>query len=103
MAERLYLQDAYKATFSAQIVERLTLPGNRLAVVLDRTAFRPGTGGLPADRGWLNSAPVVDVTRRESDGEILHVVAEDLWTDHVEARLDWPRRLDLMRQHTAGH
>jgi alanyl-tRNA synthetase len=103
MTERLYLQDAYLATFTARIVERASLPGGRLAVVLDRTAFRPGGGGLPADRGWLNRAPVVELSVRERDGEILHVLAEEIWENEVQAQVDWPRRLDVMRQHTAGH
>jgi alanyl-tRNA synthetase len=103
MTDRLYLQDAYLATFNARIVERVLLPGGRLAVVLDRTAFRPGTGGLPADRGWLNRAPVAELLMRESDGEMLHVLAEEIWENEVHARIDWPRRLEVMRQHTAGH
>lgn len=103
MTERLYLQDAYLATFSARIVERELLPGGRLAVVLDRTAFHPGRGGLPADRGWLNRAPVVELLVRERDGQILHVLAEEIWENIVQAQIDWPHRLDVMRQHTAGH
>jgi alanyl-tRNA synthetase len=103
MTERLYLQDAYLATFSAHIVERMLLPGGRLAVTLDRTAFYPGVGGLPADRGWLNQAQVVDVALRESDGEILHVLSEEIWENQIQARIDWPYRLEVMRQHTGGH
>jgi len=102
MTERLYLQDAYATTFSAHIVERVLMPAGRLAVVLDRTAFYPGTGGLPADRGWLNRAPVIDILVRE-DGEILHVLSEEIWEDQIQARIEWPRRLGAMRQHTAGH
>jgi len=102
MTERLYLQDAYATTFSAHIVERVLMPDGRLAVVLDHTAFYPGTDGLLADRGWLNRAPVIDVIVRE-DGEILHVLSEEIWEDQVQAQIKWPRRLDAMRQHTAGH
>ena len=102
MTERLYLQDAYATTFSAHIVERVLMPAGRLAVVLDHTAFYPGTGGLPADQGWLNRAPVIDIIVRE-DGEILHVLSEEIWEDQVQAQIKWPRRLDAMRQHTAGH
>jgi len=102
MTEKLYLQDAYATTFSAHIVERVLMPDGRLAVVLDHTAFYPGTGGLPADRGWLNRAPVIDIIVREDD-EILHVLSEEIWEDQVHAQIKWPRRLDAMRQHTAGH
>jgi alanyl-tRNA synthetase len=103
MTERLYLHDAYTSSFAARIVERVLLPDGRLAVALDRTAFCPGVGGLLADRGALNRAQVIEVTVRESDGDILHILSEEIWEDQVQAQLDWPRRVDGMRQHTAGH
>jgi alanyl-tRNA synthetase len=103
MTQRLYLQDPYASSFTARIVERVLLPDGRLAVVLDRTAFCPGVGGLLADRGLINRAQVVQVVMREGDGEILHVLSEEIWEDQAQARIDWPRRLDGMRQHTAGH
>jgi alanyl-tRNA synthetase len=103
MTERLYLQDAYTFTFAACIMERILMQAGRLAVVLDRTAFFPGTGSLPADRGWLNTAQVVEIIQRPQDGEMLHVLSEEIWENDVQGKLDWPRRLDLMRQHTAGH
>ena len=103
MVERLYYQDSYLATFSAHIAERVLMQAGRLAVVLDRTAFFPGMNGFPADRGWLNQAQVVEIETRPADGEILHVLSTEIWENEVQARIDWPRRLDLMRQHTAGH
>ena len=93
-------------TFSARIIERVLLPGGKLAVTLDRTAFRPQENGVhrtPADRGWLNRAQVIEVRPREEDGELLHVLSDEVWENEVQARLDAPRRLDWMRQHTAGH
>jgi alanyl-tRNA synthetase len=103
MREQLYHQDTYLATFSAHIVERVLMQAGRLAVVLDHTAFFPGTSGFPADRGWLNKVQVVELMTRPEDGEILHVLSEEIWDNEVQARIDWPRRLDFMRQHTAGH
>ena len=103
MTERLYLQDAYVTSFAAHITERVLWPDGRLAVALDRTAFCPGVGGLLADRGVLNRVQVAEVLMRESDGEILHMLSEEIWEDQVQARIDWPRRVDGMRQHTAGH
>jgi alanyl-tRNA synthetase len=103
MTERLYLQDAYTSSFAARIVERVLLPDGCLAVVLDRTAFCPGVGGLLADRGALNRVQVSEVVVRESDAEILHRLSGEIWEDVVQARIDWPRRVDGMRQHTAGH
>src|SRR5205085_2286169 len=41
--------------------------------VLDRTAFFPGGGGQPADRGAVNGAEVLGLEERP-DGAIVHVV-----------------------------
>lgn len=103
MIERLYLQDPCQTTFKADIIERVLLPGGRLAVVLDRTAFFPGGAGLPADQGTLNQQPVLELVTRPEDNAILHVLAEEIWGNVAQGQIDWPRRLGLMRQHTAGH
>ena len=79
MTERLYYTDSYCTHFSARVVERLTWEGHP-AVVLDRTAFYPASGGQPADRGALGEVKVLDVAVREKDGAVLHVLErpEDL-------------------------
>ncbi len=103
MTERLYLSDSYRAACPARILERVLMSGNRLGLVLDQTVFHPETSAFPADRGWLGKTPVVGVVRRDGDGEILHVVSEEIWADQTEARIDLARRLDVLQQHTAGH
>jgi len=111
MTVRLYYQDAYCKTFTARIVERLTYNG-RPAVALDRTAFYPTGGGQPNDRGRLGDALVVDVIERDApaDGAVLHILdpCEGSETfarvgDEVTGEVDWPRRFDLMQQHTGQH
>ena len=116
MTEKLYYQDATLKTFNARVVERLTQAGQP-AVVLDRTAFYPTGGGQPNDRGKLGDALVVDVVEREADGEVIHVLStlipnpspsqgEGLGMragDEVAGEIDWPRRFDLMQQHTGQH
>jgi alanyl-tRNA synthetase len=102
MTERLYYQDATCKTFTARIVERTTHDGHP-AVVLDRTAFYPTGGGQPNDRGKLGDALVVDVIERNADGAVLHVLSQDIAGDQVSGEIDWPRRFDLMQQHTGQH
>lgn len=115
MTERLYYADSYCTRFSARVVERLTQEGH-LAVVLDRTAFYPTSGGQPADRGTLDGTAVLDVVVREEDGAIVHVLECALPGPsspgkgdgagvgcEVEGALDWPRRFDHMQQHTGQH
>lgn len=103
MTERLYLSDAYLTTFSARIVERRRLPpAARLAVALDRTAFMPAMAGMVSDRGVLNDVQVGEVLE-DDKGVLLHVIAQEIWRDEVQGRLDWGHRLNLMQHHTAQH
>ncbi len=102
MTEELFLDDSYLREFEAR-VERLA--GRE--VILDRTAFYPGGGGQPPDKGDLGVGPVraavVDV-RREGR-EIIHVLDSPIpaTVREVKGELDWERRYAHMRHHTALH
>lgn len=102
MTEELFSTDAYLREFEARIVKNA---GRELT--LDRTAFYPGGGGQPPDKGQLGIGPiqanVVDVKRRE--GEIVHVLDSPIpeTVGRVNATLDWGRRYAHMRYHTALH
>ncbi|MCA3748441.1 MAG: alanyl-tRNA editing protein [Rubrobacter sp.] len=102
MTEELFLGDSYLREFEARVVR---LDGRE--VVLDRTAFYPGGGGQPPDRGSLGVGPVraevVDVRREGED--ILHVLDAPIPPTVRELRgeLDWERRYAHMRYHTALH
>jgi len=100
--EMLFLNDAQLRTMEA------TVTGVRdAAVALDRTVFYATGGGQPHDTGALRfdggDAAVVDVRK---DGD-------DLWHTldgpvpelgaAVTGELDWERRHQLMRTHTALH
>jgi alanyl-tRNA synthetase len=101
MTERLYYHDAYAAEFDAEIVEQTTHDG-KPAVVLDRTAFYPTSGGQPFDVGTLSGAKVLDVVDTD-EGRILHVVDRAPDGPHVSGSIDWTRRFDHMQQHTGQH
>lgn len=102
MTEELFSTDAYLREFEARIVKKA---GRELT--LDRTAFYPGGGGQPPDKGQLGIGPiqanVVDVKRRE--GEIVHVLDSPIpeTVERITATLDWGRRYAHMRYHTALH
>jgi misacylated tRNA(Ala) deacylase len=102
MTEELFLKDSYTKEFDARVVK---LDGREL--ILDRTAFYPGGGGQPPDKGSLGIGPieamVVDV-RREG-GEIVHVMDKPIpdTVQELKAELDWERRFAHMRYHTALH
>lgn len=102
MTGELFLEDAYLKDFEAGVTG---LAGRE--VILDRTAFYPGGGGQPADKGTLRigpiSANVVDV-RREGGG-IVHVLDNAIpeTVRELKGALDWGRRYAHMRYHTALH
>src|ERR1700704_2817925 len=101
--ERLYYLDSHLIEFDARVVDISKRVSGWLAVTLDRTAFYPTGGGQPSDTGTLNGAPVVEFI---DEGEtVLHVVqgAAPRIGATVKGRVDWPRRLDHIQQHTGQH
>ena len=99
--QRLDWLDPYRLTFDATIIERLTWQGQP-ALVLDQTCFYPTSGGQPHDTGTLDGARVVDVVEDEQ-GRVIHVVDALPEGEHIIGKIDWPRRLDHMQQHTGQH
>ncbi|RME46876.1 MAG: alanyl-tRNA editing protein [Chloroflexi bacterium] len=102
MTELLYLTDSYLREFEATVTQ-----SKDNAVVLDRTAFYPGGGGQPADTGILSTSEKTwHVTRVQRDGgDVWHYLDSEAPAVgvHVVGRLDWGRRYQLMRTHTALH
>lgn len=102
MTELLYQTDSYAREFEALVT---AVDGVRVA--LDRTAFYPGGGGQPYDTGMLawdgGQAPVVKV-KKEGD-TVWHTLegAPPAVGTPVRGTLDWERRYQLMRTHTALH
>jgi alanyl-tRNA synthetase len=98
---RLYYTDPTCRRFEGTVVDARQHEG-RPAVVLDRTAFYPTSGGQPFDTGRLNDVDVLDVV---DDGDaILHVVSSVLPVgERVEGVVDAARRLDHTQQHTGQH
>lgn len=102
VAENLYQTDSYIQEFAATVT---AVEGQ--AVALDRTAFYPGGGGQPHDTGTLTwaggSARVVKVYKQGD--EVWHLLEGDLPPvgTPVHGALDWERRYQLMRTHTALH
>ena len=100
MTDLLYQTDSYLAEFDATVVSCLD---EQHAIVLDRTAFYPGGGGQPNDAGVLNGKVVTKV--RKAGDDVLHVLEGDLPPvgTRVHGAIDWERRYQLMRTHTAMH
>jgi len=102
MTELLYETDSYVSEFEATVTEYA-----EGGVVLDRTAFYPGGGGQPNDTGALRAGErtwAVTAVRKVG-GVPVHFIDGELPPvgTAVVGRLDWTRRYQLMRTHTAMH
>jgi alanyl-tRNA synthetase len=107
----LYYEDPTIREFEGTVLHSIDRDG-ALWAELDQTAFYPGGGGQPADRGRLGPHAVTDV--REEDGRVWHRIegapapgappAGPLAPgERVKGSLDWARRFDHMQQHTGQH
>jgi misacylated tRNA(Ala) deacylase len=106
MTDLLYQTDSYLQEFDAKIESVLLA---ERAVVLDSTTFYPGGGGQPCDFGTLiveNTTYPVDKVKKQAE-DVLHFLGGDLPLPSIGAAsrgtLDWARRYELMRTHTALH
>ena len=100
--ERLYYNDPYLLEFDATVVETKPM-GDRLGVVLDKTAFYPTSGGQPNDTGSINEAAVIDCIEPDEDGTVIHVVDRAVPAGAVHCRIDAVRRSDHIQQHSGQH
>ncbi len=99
--EKLYLADAYKISFQADVISCDRLPDASFAVTLDATYFYPESGGQLCDMGMIGDAEVISV-REDEAGKVVHVVNEPA-AGRVNCSIDWDRRFDHMQQHTGQH
>jgi len=102
MTPRLYLEDSYLREFDAEVVHSVDGWSS-----LSATAFHPGGGGQPCDRGQLVVAGValpVDVVREDAAGVVWHALGRELAPGtSVHGLLDWPLRYAVMRHHALLH
>jgi misacylated tRNA(Ala) deacylase len=106
MTELLYQTDSYLQEFDALVTDTRA---DERAIILDRTAFYPGGGGQPCDFGSLTVngvVCVVDKVKKQGD-DVLHFLGGTTPLPSIgsaaRGTLDWTRRYNLMRTHTALH
>ncbi len=108
MTTRLYYHDSFLYDFEAEVSDVLNSP--RPALILDRTAFYPTSGGQVFDMGWITSDAntklrVTEVADTE-DGKVIHYLeaTKDLQPGaRVHGQIDAARRRDHMQQHSGQH
>jgi alanyl-tRNA synthetase len=118
LTDRLYYHDSFLREFDATVVS-CTPAGPRWKVILNKTAFYPTSGGQPHDLGTLGDAQVVEVVDVPNAGapdaarsdvsspgdphHVVHYTTAEVPAGPIHGKIDWPRRLDHMQQHTAQH
>jgi alanyl-tRNA synthetase len=109
MTERLYYHDSFLYAFDAEVREITESP--RPAIILDRTAFYPTSGGQVFDTGWITSDPNIKLRVTEvadaDDGKVVHYLDAPpkgiRAGSHVHGQIDATRRRDHMQQHSGQH
>jgi len=106
MTDLLYQVDSYLQVFEANVT---AVDEENRAVMLDRTAFYPGGGGQPNDVGvleFVDGAVSVVKVKKGPEG-VWHFLDPQSPLPPVgttlTGKLDWARRYQLMRTHTAMH
>jgi len=110
MTQRLYYHDSFLYDFDAEVRSVIETP--RPALILDRTAFYPTSGGQIHDTGWIASENpnakfrVTEVADTE-DGKVVHYLeapVKDVQPGtRIRGGIDANRRCDHMQQHSGQH
>ena len=108
MTDRLYYHDSFLYDFEAEVRELRLNP--KPALILDRTAFYPTSGGQVFDTGVISTEKetlkVTEVADAE-DGRVIHYLEapprEIKPGTKVHGQIDATRRRDHMQQHSGQH
>jgi alanyl-tRNA synthetase len=108
MTDRLYYHDSFLYNFDAEVRSVVETP--RPALILDRTAFYPTSGGQIHDTGAIVFSDakfrVTEVADTE-DGHIVHYLDVPVKNvqpgTRIRGEIDPARRRDHMQQHSAQH
>jgi alanyl-tRNA synthetase len=108
MTTRLYYHDSFLYDFEAEVHEVQETP--KPALILDRTAFYPTSGGQVFDTGVISTEnerlKVTEVADAE-DGRVVHYLEAPPKSlqpgSKIRGQIDATRRRDHMQQHTGQH
>jgi alanyl-tRNA synthetase len=108
MTDRLYYHDSFLYDFDAEVRDVIDSP--RPAIILDRSAFYPTSGGQIHDTGMITSgATTLNVTEvaEYEDGRVVHYLeapVKDIQPGtSIRGLIDASRRRDHMQQHSGQH
>jgi Ser-tRNA(Ala) deacylase AlaX len=100
--ELTYLDQSYKLTDTATVLDISTRDDGKILVILDKTIFYPQGGGQPYDQGTIDDFVVEEV--RFKDGIVYHCGTGSLTKGAtVTLKVNKERRELNSNYHTAGH
>lgn len=108
IVKKLFLDDAYLTESTATVVD----VNDRGGIILDQSIFYGTSGGQPGDTGTLVQADgsSVDIATTVCGADKEELILVPATTEKLPAigetvtvRIDWERRHNLMRMHTALH
>lgn len=106
MTTLLYQTDSYRKDNQAIVTQ--ILPEDH-ALILNQTVFYPGGGGQPSDTGyllWKDKQLAVQKVKKSGEDVLFYLAADSQYPgigEMVECHIDWERRYQLMRTHSAMH
>jgi misacylated tRNA(Ala) deacylase len=106
MTTLLYQTDSYLKANQALVIQVLA---EEHALILDQTVFYPGGGGQPSDTGyllWQGKQLAVPKVKKSGEDVLFYLAADSEIPgvgEIVECHIDWERRYQLMRTHSAMH
>ena len=99
-----YHLDAYKRSIKTEIT---FLDPEKNGLQLQRTILFPGGGGQPIDEGWIIhggiKSNILNIDKQSN--QTWYIIEGDMpkLKEEVELVINWERRYQLMRTHTAMH
>ena len=102
MTELMCHENSYVKEFDATVIQI-----SEAGIILDKTAFYPGGGGQPPDKGLIvfeNTEHVISGIQREGNNYIHKIDSHNIPINgKIHGVIDWEYRYNLMRTHTALH
>lgn len=107
MTEMLHMTDSYEKKTKA-IIKEVGKDGQGYFFITDKTVFYPESGGQDSDNGFgiMNNKKIKIVKALKRSGNVIHYTKEKIEVkpgDKILLKIDWERRYNLMKMHTAQH
>lgn len=99
---RIYYDDSYIFDFDAKVIGCERNEAGNFAILLDKTAFFPESGGQYGDCGFIGSSHISDT--KEKDNVIFHIADRPVEVGQIlHCKIDGDARFIKMQNHSGEH